>query len=149
MRRPIFFTTLLTVMAFMVACGSGGGSREEQQATAIADLRSAIEETVSDDRRQRDVLAIVGSLEKDVDELRALLVRRRTELRELNADYDATRAEFLEFARQMESHIQISKRRALEKHQQLAAELTPEEWQSLANVQTRSMKSIAESVQSI
>ena len=140
----------LAAVMFLVGCSSSEpAGREDQQATAFADLRSAVTETVSDSDRQRDVLAIIDTLEKDVDDLRALLVRRRTELRELNADYDATREEFLELAKQMESRIQHSKQRALEHHRKLAATVTPEEWQSLAKVQTRAMKSIAESVQGI
>ena len=141
---------LLTTVILLSACGNSEPvSREDQQAAAFADLRLAISETVTDDGRRADVLAVIDSLEKDVDELRNLLVRRRTELRKLNANYDATREDFLEFAQQMETRIQNGRRQALEKHLRLAASMTPEEWASIEKAQTRAMRSIAGSVQGI
>ena len=148
MNRLLIITSLAAVIS-LVACSSAPVNREDQQATAFADLRTAVTETVSDDDRQRDVLAIIDSLEKDIDELRALLVLRRTQLRELNADYYATREQFLEFASHMESHIQSGRRRALEQHLRLAVVMTEVEWDSLSKTQTTAMRSIAQSVQGI
>ena len=146
MNRLLIITSLAAVIS-LVACSSAPVNRRDQQATAFADLRTAVTETVSDDDRQRDVLAIIDSLEKDIDELRALLVLRRTQLRELNADYYATREQFLEFASHMESHIQSGRRRALEQHLRLAVVMTEVEWDSLSKTQTTAMRSIAQSVQ--
>lgn len=139
------------VTAFLlVSCGGSEPlSREDQQAEAFLDLRSAVMATVSDDQRRGEVLAIVDLLEKDITDLRALLVQRRTELRELNADYDASQEDFLRFTREMEDRIQNSKRLALERRQELLDALTAEEWDSLAKSETRAMKSIARSVQGI
>lgn len=140
----------LTTAIFLTACGgSEPVSREDQQAAAFTDLRSVVAETVSDDGRQREVLAIIDTLENDISELRALLIRRRAELREINANYDATREEFLDFANQIETQIQDGRRRALEQHVKLAAAMTEEEWDSLSKAQTRAMRSIAQSVQGI
>lgn len=150
MNRLITHTLFLAVIMLLVACSSGEPvSREDQQAAAFADLRSAVAETVADDDRQSDVLAIIDSLEKDVDDLRTLLVHRRAKLRDLNANYDATREQFIEFANQMESRIQSGRRQALEQHLRLAAAMTEEEWNSLSKAQTRAMKSVAQSVQGI
>ena len=150
MYRQILFIPMLAVAIFLAACsGSEPVSREDQQAAAFTDLRSVVAETVSDDGRQREVLAIIDTLEKDISELRALLIRRRAELRELNANYDATRKELLDFASQMDSQIQNGRRRALEQHVKLAAAMTEDEWDSLSKAQTRAMRSIAQSVQGI
>lgn len=144
------FLASLVLSSLLLACSSNDpASRADDQATAFADLRAAIAETIADENRQADVLNIVGALEADVDELRALLVRRREKVRALNADYDATREEFLELSRQMEARIQASKRRAVERQQALGSAMTAEEWDSLAKVQTRAMKAIAQSVQGI
>lgn len=139
----------LTTVSFLVACGGTEPAREDQQTTAFADLRLAVSETVSDDGRRIDVLAIVDSLEKEVDELRTHLIRRRGQLRELNANYDTTREEMILFSSQMETRIQRGRRQALEQHQQLVAALTAGEWESLAKAETRAMKAIAESVRGI
>ena len=78
-----FFARTSPLIAAMLLSSCGGSepiTREDQQAAAFADLRSAITETVTDEDRRRDVLAVTDSLENDVDELRALLVRRRRSL---------------------------------------------------------------------
>ena len=150
MNRTVINVFCFALVILNAACSSGEPvSREDEQAAAFADLRAAVMETVKDDDRQNDVLMIVNSLEMDVDELRQLLVRRRTELRKLNADYDATREEFLAFTNQMESRIQKGRQQALEKHLQLAATMTADEWAAIEKAQTRAMRSIARSVQGI
>ena len=87
---------LLIVATFMAACSSEPVSPEDEQAAAFADLRTAVTGTVADEARQREVLAIVDSLENDGVELRTFLGRRREELRALNAVYEATREDFVE-----------------------------------------------------
>jgi septal ring factor EnvC (AmiA/AmiB activator) len=150
MTRTLNIILSLVLMMLNIACSSSEPvSREDQRSAAFADLRSAITEIVTDQGRQADVVAVIDSLEKDVDELWDLLVRRRTELRKLNADYDATREEFLEFANQMESRIQNSRRQALQQHLRLAAAMTADEWAAIEKAQTRAMRSIAGSVQGI
>ena len=150
MNRTLIMTVSLALVSLNIGCSSGEPkSRVDEQAAAFTDLRSAVRQTVTDDGRQSEVLGIVDALEKDVDDLRAVLVRRRTELRELNADYDATREEFLEFANQMESRIQNSRRQALQQHLRLAAAMTADEWAAIEKAQTRAMRSIAGSVQGI
>ena len=150
MTRTLNIILSLVLMMLNIACSSSEPvSREDHRSAAFADLRSAITEIVTDQGRQADVVAVIDSLEKDVDELWDLLVRRRTELRKLNADYDATREEFLEFANQMESRIQNSRRQALQQHLRLAAAMTADEWAAIEKAQTRAMRSIAGSVQGI
>jgi hypothetical protein len=142
----------LPLSAFLLLAACGGSepvSREDEQAAAFADLRLAIVETVTDEARQNEVLGIIDALEEDVGDLRGLLVRRRTELRELNADYDTTREDFLEFASRMEARIQNGRREAIQQHIKLADAMTEEEWASLSRAQTKAMRSIAQSVQGI
>jgi hypothetical protein len=149
LRTPIIIVSL-ALLSLNVACSSGEPtSRVDEQAAAFADLRSAVRQTVTDDGREKEVLGIIDALEQDVDDLRALLVRRRAELRELNADYDATRENFVEFTSQMEARIQNGRREAIEQHIKLAEAMTDEEWASLSKAQTRAMRSTARSVQGI
>ena len=123
--------------------------RQDLQAEAFDDLRIAIRESVSDDGRQIEALAVVDALESDVESLTRLLVGRREAMRELNADYDATRDDFNRFMRESEARILNSKRLALERRQDLLATLKAEEWASLTRAETRAMKSIARSVRGI
>lgn len=150
MTRTLVNVLCLALLTLNVACSSNKPlSREDEQAAAFADLRSAVAATVEDIDRQKEVLGIIGALERDVDDLRSLLVRRRIELRQLNADYYATREDFLEFTSRMEARIRNGRREAIEQHIKLAGAMTEEEWASLAKAQTRAMRSIARSVQGI
>ena len=135
---------LVLAAAWLVGCGGEPVAREDQQAAAFADLRAAIEETITDEQRRTEVLTIVDSLENDIDELTALLVRRRTELRELNANYDATREDFDRFTSEMEARIRRNRQQALRTHNEIVSAVTAEEWATLEKAQTRAMGSIAE-----
>jgi predicted nucleic acid-binding Zn-ribbon protein len=149
MIRSLITVPTLLLLTLLAACSGEPISREEQQSAAFADLRSAIMETVVDERRQRDVLTIVDALENDIDELRETLIRRRAELRAMNADYDATREDFMQFSREMEARIQSSRRQALDRRQALVTALTADEWESLGKAETRAMKAIARANQGI
>jgi hypothetical protein len=140
---------LLFLLLLLAACSSQPVSREDEAAAAFADLRSAIQDIVADADRQTEVLGIIDELEQDVDHLRDLLIRRRIELRELNADYDATREDFLEFTSRMEARIQNGRRKAIQQQIELSDTMTEGERASLAKAQTKAMRSIVRSVQGL
>ena len=78
-RRPFSVASAAFALLLLSACSSDPVDREDQQSTAFADLRTVVEESVSDEARRGDVLAIVESLDGDVESLRELLVQRRAE----------------------------------------------------------------------
>ena len=141
---------LLLLATAVAACsGSEPVSREDQQVLAFADLRAAVEETVVDDDRRAEVIVMIDAFESDVNELRALLVRRRAEARALNANYDTTREELIEFSGAMEKRILANRRQVLDSRQKLIQATTAGEWDALAKAETKAMKAIARSVQGI
>ena len=149
--NPTYLLIVVACVAALIA-GCGGKdavSREDQQAAAFADLRSAVEEVVVDDERRVDVLQQVDDFESDVNSLRATLVERRAEFRRLNADYDTTREELTEFANAMEARIQENRRRVFDGRARLIAATTDEEWVALTKVDTRAMKAVARSIQGL
>ena len=143
---------IAAVCSAVLVTGCGGTdpvSREDQQAAAFADLRSAVEEVVVEDDRRADVMRLIDGLELDINSLRASLVERRTEFRRLNADYDTTREELTEFANAMEVRIQENRRRVFDGRARLIAATTDEEWDALTKVDTRAMKAVARSIQGL
>lgn len=150
MNRIFVSVFSLALLILNVACSSSEPvSREDEQAAAFIDLRSAVRNTVTDEVRRNQVLGKIDALERDVEDLHKLLVRRRAELRELNADYNATREDFVEFTSQMETRIRNGRREAIQRHSELASAMTAEEWASLSKAQTKAMRSISRSLQSI
>ena len=150
-KNPTYLFFVVACVAALVA-GCGGTdpvSREDQQAAAFADLRSAVEEVVVEDDRRADVMRLIDGLELDINSLRASLVERRTEFRRLNADYDTTREELTEFANAMEVRIQENRRRVFDGRARLIAATTDEEWDALTKVDTRAMKAVARSIQGL
>jgi predicted nucleic acid-binding Zn-ribbon protein len=78
-----------------------------------------------------------------------VLVERRAELRRLNANYDTTREELLDFANAMEVRIQESRRGIFDARAKLIAATTDDEWDALTKVDTKAMKAIARCIQGI
>ena len=150
-KNPTYlFIFVACVAALIAGCGGKDAvSREDQQAAAFADLRSAVEEVVAEDNRRADIMRLIDGLELDINSLRASLVERRTEFRRLNADYDTTREELTEFANAMEVRIQEDRRRVFDGRARLIAATTDEEWDALTKVDTRAMKAVARSIQGL
>ena len=139
-----FLTTLLT------ACGGKEPvAPADVQAEASADLRAAVEGAIDDPGRETDALALLEQFESDVATLRESMIERRAELRRLNADYDTTREELSTYAATMESRIQDNRRRILEARGRLVAATTADEWDAITKADTKAMKTIARSMQSL
>jgi predicted nucleic acid-binding Zn-ribbon protein len=119
------------------------------QAEASADLRAAVEGAIDDPGRETDALALLEQFESDVATLRESMIERRAELRRLNADYDTTREELSTYAATMESRIQDNRRRILEARGRLVAATTADEWDAITKADTKAMKTIARSMQSL
>ena len=141
---------VVAATALLAACGGKEPvAPEDVQAAAFSDLRVAIEDAVDDASREADVLALLDQFEADVAILRESMVERRAKLRRLNADYDTTREELSTYAATMESRIQDNRRQLLEARGQLVAATTEDEWDAITKTDTKAMKAIARSMQSL
>jgi len=94
-------------------------------------------------------MELVGTFEANVDTLRGILIQRRADFRRLNADYDTDKEEFLRFANETELRIQENRRRIYDDRAKLIQATTEEEWDVLIEVETKAMKTIAQSIQGI
>ena len=142
--------SIILLAVLLAACGGKETvSREGKQDAAFADLRVAIEATVTDKERSIEVLSLVDDFEQDVDDLRALLVLRRAELRKLNANYDTTREELSRFSKEMTEKIEENRADLLAARIQLLKATTADEWAELARAETKAMQSISLSLQGI
>lgn len=138
-------------LALLLIAGCGGTPPDpvELERQAFDDLRDEVRLVVQDSGRETAVLGIVDELQADFIRLRELAEGRRQGLRELNADYDATRAQFetllSEFSQQREfSHARFQATRA-----ELKESTTPEEWSELEKASTKAMAALATRLGSI
>ena len=144
-------TTLLAfVTVSLVACGGKEAvAPEDVEREAIDDFRQTIEEVIEDPDREAEIMALVDGLYGDFRNLRESVTKRRTELRRLNADYDATREQFGEFIEVIDAEIKAERKSVTQRRIALVEATTEQEWDALKKAETKTMKTMVGVIQSI
>lgn len=127
-------------MAFVVATVlvvAGCGQRTWTPEEAHAEVRSVIVEVVPDEPRQSAVLEHVDRIQAILTEQRTGLIELRDELRALGRDYDATHEDFQRVRAAAQERRRALRTAILEEMVAMRADVTPEEWSRIADVQTR------------
>jgi arginyl-tRNA--protein-N-Asp/Glu arginylyltransferase len=142
---------LLIAFAFAFA-GCGGKDAVtpvDIEKQAWEDLRSDVREVISDPEREAEAIKLVDALAEDLNAFREVLTKRHERVRELNTNYDTTRAEFDAFLKQVSTEIQASQQRVSGKHQAFLAVTTPDEWSQLSKARSKAMTAAVKSMQAI
>ena len=85
---------LAVVISFIAGCaGSDKLSPADVEAQAFEDLRNEIREAIDDPARVVKAIALVDYLADDLESLRETITTRNQRVRQLNADYETTRAD--------------------------------------------------------
>jgi outer membrane murein-binding lipoprotein Lpp len=116
---------------------------------AFEDLRSEIRAVIDDPVREGEAIALVNELSEDLDALREKIAQRSQRVRELNADYDTTRAEFEAFFDQVDREIMSNKRQVSEKHREFLEIMTPDERSAIAKTHTKARAAAIRNIQAI
>lgn len=116
---------------------------------AFDDFREAIIEVVQDPERQARVLSLVDDYESDYESFLAAVTTQRTELRRLNSDYDATREQFQSYFDKYNADIRSSRKKASESRAAFVNSTTAEEWDALGKADSKTMKKLVSTIQSI
>jgi len=146
------FRFLLLLLLVLAVSGCGGKETvapEDIEAEAFDGLREKIEAVVENPERQAAVLGLVDTLQTDFTGLRESIVRRRFELRQLNANYDATREQFDDFVRKYDVDVVAARKEVSISHRRLVEAATPEEWDALKKADSKAMKKLIGLLQSI
>ena len=148
--------SLKSAMLFAaVACAFAGCASKddvspmEVEKQAFEDLRSEIRAVIDDPAREREAIAMVDALSEDLNALREKLSERRQRVRELNADYDISRADLEAFFDQVDREIKLNKRQMSEKQRALFAILTPDERSAISKAHTKAMAAAIRNIQAI
>ncbi len=115
--RHLTYVLLFTVIVSAIAgcAGKDDVSPVDVEKQAFEDLRSEIREVIDNPAREGEAIALVDALSEDLSALRDKISERRQRVRELNADYDTTRADFESFFDQVDKEIQSNKRQVSER----------------------------------
>jgi len=134
---------VLLITVSLAACGGkeavAPGDVERQ---ASEDFRQSIMEVIEDPDREAEVLALVEDLQRDFVKFRESVTKRRTELRRLNADYDATREQFKEYIEKYGAGVELARKAVMQRRMALIAATTEEEWDALQKAETKAMKTM-------
>lgn len=142
---------LFAVIAFAI---TGCGGRDavapiELRQQAFEDLRGEIRAAIDDPAREAEAITMVDALVEDFNKLRERTLDRRRRARQLNADYDTTRAEFEALFDLVDKDIQANKRQVSERQRALFAITTPDERSAIAKAHTRAMDAAIRHIQTI
>ena len=148
--------SLKSAMVFAaIACAFAGCASKDDvspadvEKQAFEDLRTEIRAVIDDPAREGEAIALVDELSEDLDALREKIAQRRQRVRELNADYDTTRAEFEAFFDQLDREIMSNKRQVSEKHREFLAIMTPDERWAIAKTHTKARAAAIRNIQAI
>jgi hypothetical protein len=136
-------------LAFSGCGGKDAVTPVDIEKQAWEDLRSDVHEVIADPQREAEAIKLVDALAEDLNAFREVLTKRHERVRELNANYDTTRAEFDAFLKQVSTEIQASQQRVSKRHRAFLAVTTTEEWSQLSKVRSKAMTAAVKSMQAI
>jgi len=135
--------------AFAGCGGTDAVAPAEVKKQAFEDLRSEIRDVIDDPAREAEAITLVDALVEDLNALREKISERRRRARQLNADYDTTRADFEALFDRVDKEIQSNKRQVSEKQRALFAITTPDERSAISNAHTKAMEAAIRNIQAI
>lgn len=141
--------TLLFAFLLSACSGKEAVAPETVGKVAFDDFREAIVEVIEDPERQATVLLLVDDYESDYANLMSAVKTQRTELRRLNADYDATREQFQSYYDKYMADIRSARKDATESRAAFVNSTTAEEWDALSKADSKTMKKLVSSIQSL
>ncbi len=146
--NPVLWCAMIAIM--VTACaGTGDVTSADVENQAFEDLRNEIRAVVADPARETEAIRLVGVLQKDFETLHSTIATRTIRLRELNADYDTSRADFEAFLASIEAQARERRQNVTATHQALLAAMTAEERSQVDKSRSRAINAAIKSMQSI
>ncbi len=141
------FCTLITVIAlFTVGCKT---SPIDKEVDAFDNLRTNVQDVVADPERAEQSLALVDELQREFDDIKDSRVERKKQIKALNSDYDASRAEFETLLDGIAQDRVANQERVSQTYRQLLEVITTEEWTKLAKSRNKAMQAAIKALQAI
>jgi hypothetical protein len=107
---------------------------------ALDDLRAAVVREVKDPERAKQAVGLVDELEQVTISAHGDFKAHADALRSLNANYDATEAEFGTLFREFNARRDARQARSLELNRRAKALLSADEWNALSRVRKKAAR---------
>lgn len=154
MNAPFSICKSFLVFAVIVIIADGCAGKSDLspidvQKQAFEDLRAEIREVIDNPQRASEAITLVDGLEGELQALREKILARQARARQLNVNYDTTRAEFDAFFAQVNKDIRLNQQRVAKSHHAFLALTTPDEWSQLSKARTAAMSASIKAIQAI
>ena len=146
-RLPAFYILITIIAFFTVGCAKT--SSIDKEVNAFDKLRTNVQEVVADPERAEQSQALVDELQQVFDDIKDSRIERRDRIRALNADYDASRAEFETLLDGIAQDRVADQERVSQTYRQLLEVITTEEWTKLAKSRDKAMQAAIKAMQAI
>jgi chromosome segregation ATPase len=142
--------TLAILFAAIAGCGGKDAlAPVEFEKQAFEDLRAEIRHVIDDPARELEAIALVDALSEDLTTLRENMAERRRRAKQLNANYDTTRADFDAFLAEVNGQLKSNKRQVSETQHALFAVTTAAERASISRAHSKAMDAAVRHIQSL
>jgi len=138
--------------AIAIAAGCSGTQEVtpmDEADQAFIDLRDQIRLVITDTDRQMKVVELASALESDLNELGVTVLERQRRLQELNANYDATRADFEALLAETKLEVRTKRESVTEQYESLVEYTTPEEREALDKYRSKAISQAIKAMRSI
>ena len=149
LRRDHRVVLLAAAALILTACGKDAIAPADVEEQAFEDLRTEVRQAIDDPVRVAEVLTVVDALSKNLLTLRESVSARNSRARELNADYDAQRADFEVLFEQINAEIRLNQQRVTKSHHTLLEVTTDEEWAQISKSRTKAMNAAISTIKSV
>jgi len=140
---------LISTILLVSACSGNPTAPGDIEKQAFDEMRAEVQDIVDNSEREATLVGLVDQLEADYAELLTRTKSRRHKLRELNANYDASREEFDALLAEVGGQLEQSRRKFTESHRSLVEATTPDDWSAIEKSNTKSMAKLAQMLMSI
>jgi hypothetical protein len=142
-----FYVLIAIIALFTVGCAKM--SPIDKEVGTFDKLRTNVQEVVADPERAEQSLALVDELQREFDDIKELRLERKKRIKALNADYDASRAEFDTLLDGIAQDRLANQERVSQTYRQLLEVITTEEWAKLAKSRNKAMQAAIKALQAI
>ena len=144
------YAILLCVTTAVAACGGKDNvSPVDTESQAFDDLRDEVRAVVEDPAREAQAILLVDTLKHDFRALHSVLEKRSSRTRELNADYDTTRAVFDAHMETALAELRESRRIVTRTQLALRDALSSAEREQIDKAHSKAMTATIKSMQAI
>jgi uncharacterized coiled-coil DUF342 family protein len=135
------FPVTLALVAMLCVSGCAGKKQSplDKMQEAFADVRTEIQASVTDPERAAQAVELVDQLEQTYTDATASIQSHKDQVRELNEDYDASRAAMEAPLELIIVDLQANQKVVLEIGNKMSALLTAEEKDELAKARSKAL----------